>query len=64
MTMPIYRLKCDACGEEFEDFRNISEKEEKGSCLACGSGEIKRIEVMVTDCDCGCGCSEVKADFD
>ena len=54
--MPIYKLKCAACGEEFEDFRNISDKHEKGHCLTCGSKKVKRIEVLVSDCDCGCGC--------
>lgn len=52
--MPVYVLKCDSCGEEYEDFRSLSDKEERGQCLNCGSGSIKRIEVMVEDC---CGCS-------
>ena len=57
--MPIYIFKCNECGGEFEDFRNISDKEEQGRCLACGSEKIERVEAMVSECDCGCGCGSV-----
>jgi len=58
--MPIYRFKCNSCGEEFEDFRNIGQTEEKGQCLGCQSNEIERVEKIVAECDCGCGCSDVE----
>ncbi len=60
--MPIIRFRCNKCGEEFEDFRNIKDKEETGGCISCGCAEIKRVEVMNVGCDCGCGCSEVPGD--
>ena len=55
--MPIISFKCKKCGEEFEDFRSIADKKEHGFCLACGSLEIERMEVLQVGCDCGCGCS-------
>ncbi len=54
--MPIYIYKCRHCGEEFEDFRNIKEREETGACIACGSGDIQRLEDVTPECGCGCGC--------
>ena len=51
--MPIYKLKCDACGEEYEDLRNVSDQEEIGPCISCGADDIKRMKVIVEDC-CGC----------
>ena len=51
--MPIYMFKCDSCGDEYEDFRNIAETEEKRSCISCGKDAIRRIEVVIEDC-CGC----------
>jgi putative FmdB family regulatory protein len=56
--MPIYTFECGDCKDKFEDFRNISEKEESGSCLSCGSKSIKRMDKFQSDCDCGCGCEE------
>jgi putative FmdB family regulatory protein len=53
--MPIYLMKCDACGEEYEDFRQVSDKDERGRCIVCGSPRLRRTEVFVEDC---CGCSE------
>jgi len=56
--MPIYEFRCFDCGENFEDFRNISQKEETGKCLSCQSKNIERVTVLTEDgCDCGCGCS-------
>ena len=54
--MPIFRLQCRECGHQFEDFRNIMDREETGKCLKCGSENIERAEALVSDCDCGCGC--------
>jgi len=56
--MPIYRFHCHECGDLFEDFRNIKDKNEKGWCLNCGSEKIERVAVQALgcDCDCGCGC--------
>ena len=56
--MPIYEFKCGDCKIEFEDFRNISEKEETGSCLSCGSKNIVRMDKLQSECDCGCGCGD------
>lgn len=55
--MPIYKYNCRACGELFEDFRNIAEKEGRGKCLGCGSGRIERGQNLTAGCDCGCDCS-------
>jgi len=53
--MPIYLLKCDDCGEEFEDFRTIKDREERGVCISCGSKSIERVHRLELACDCGCG---------
>jgi len=54
--MPVYRFHCQVCGREYSDFRNLKEIEEKGTCLVCGSKEIKRLEEIKVE-ECGCGCS-------
>lgn len=53
--MPIYLLKCNDCGDEFEDFRNIKDQEERGVCIACGSKCLERVHKLELECDCGCG---------
>ncbi|MFO8057217.1 MAG: FmdB family zinc ribbon protein [bacterium] len=55
--MPIYKFKCKECGKEYEDFRSVVEKEERGACIQCGSASIERLENMTEECACGCGCS-------
>jgi putative FmdB family regulatory protein len=62
-TMPIYKFYCDACEEEYEDFRALDEDEGTGECLVCGSTEINRGELAEVECGCGadaddygCGC--------
>lgn len=54
--MPIYSYHCHECGQHFEDFRNIKQKQETGKCLSCGSTNIERVENLTASCDCGCGC--------
>ena len=56
--MPIYTFKCEDCKGEFEDFRNISEKEETGSCLSCGSKNISRLDKLEVGYSYGCGCGD------
>jgi len=60
--MPIFRFKCHSCGREFEDYRNIMQKEETGACILCGSHNIERMRNMNPECDCGCGCSSSDSD--
>lgn len=55
--MPIFKFACKDCGKEYEDFRSVVEKEEKGACMKCGSQSIERLSEMTEECACGCGCS-------
>jgi putative FmdB family regulatory protein len=41
--MPIYEYKCKGCGEEFEAFRSIHEKDESVECPKCGRTHPRRI---------------------
>ncbi len=56
--MPVYSFKCESCGDDFEDFRSIADKKESGSCIACGSSQIKRLDSIESSCGCGCGCGD------
>lgn len=40
--MPIYEYQCEACGEEFEEFRFPTESDEDAICPKCGAKKAKR----------------------
>ncbi len=56
--MAIIQYHCMSCGTNFEDFRNIHEKDQLGKCVACGSDRVKKLEECASECGCGCGCDE------
>ncbi|RLA82039.1 MAG: zinc ribbon domain-containing protein [Deltaproteobacteria bacterium] len=41
--MPIYEYRCLACGEVFEVFQGMGEKDDPLECKRCGSKDIERI---------------------
>ena len=41
--MPIYEYCCRQCGEKFEEFRRISEADQKARCPKCRSEETERM---------------------
>ena len=41
--MPIYEYECRVCGEEFESFRGLLEKDSKVTCPMCGEKGPKRV---------------------
>ncbi|HEY96961.1 MAG TPA: zinc ribbon domain-containing protein [Dehalococcoidia bacterium] len=40
--MPIYEYECRVCGEEFEAFRGLFDKDSKVTCPMCGEKGPKR----------------------
>ncbi len=40
--MPTYEYKCDACGNEFEEFQSITSKPTK-KCPKCGKSKVRRL---------------------
>jgi putative FmdB family regulatory protein len=58
--MPIYEYRCLKCGEKFEEFRRISEADQKAKCPKCQSEETERFlssfaSVSVASGSCGGG---------
>ena len=41
--MPIYEYRCNQCGAEFEEFRSLSQAEEKAKCPQCLSENTERL---------------------
>ena len=41
--MPIYEYKCRSCGNLFEEFRLISERDAATKCPLCGKAEPERV---------------------
>jgi len=40
--MPIYEYRCEACGEEFEEFKFSTESDEATPCPKCASEKTRR----------------------
>lgn len=50
--MPMYEYRCQACGEQYEQLRRMSEADQDLECPHCGS---PRVERQVSACSIG-GC--------
>jgi putative FmdB family regulatory protein len=46
--MPIYEYKCKGCGEKFEAFRSIHDKDENVACPRCKRTHPRRIPSSVS----------------
>jgi putative FmdB family regulatory protein len=42
-TMPIYEYECQSCGDRFESFRGITERDDKVKCPNCGGQNSKKV---------------------
>jgi putative FmdB family regulatory protein len=41
--MPIYEYRCHECGERFESFRAISDRDDSVECPKCGKKDSRRV---------------------
>lgn len=55
--MPIYEYKCEACGEDFEMRRSISDSDSKAKCPKCGAEETRRVLSMFSTNNPGSSCA-------
>ncbi len=40
--MPLYEYRCRSCSETYDEYRAISERDNKGPCPKCGSKDTAR----------------------
>jgi len=39
--MPLYEYRCEACGQQFESYRRLTEEKKEEKCPACGGRAVK-----------------------
>ena len=39
--MPLYEYRCEACGQQFESYRRLTDAKTEEMCPACGGRAVK-----------------------
>lgn len=40
--MPLYEYQCNACGEQYDEYRSIADRDKRQPCPKCGSRDTQR----------------------
>ena len=44
--MPLYEYRCEACGQQFESYRRLTEEKKEEKCPACG-GRAEKLGISL-----------------